>query len=113
LEQNVNQQPVSKIPKLRRVIEITDFDSAELIVHKLELYKTGRIDCYDVYVDGAIWKKRIGWSQILAGIRKAMFVDTNQNENISDRVKLFGNVESELILSDDEDFKFHRGLPSK
>jgi hypothetical protein len=23
-------------------------------------------------VVGAIWKKRIGWSQILAGIRKAM-----------------------------------------
>jgi hypothetical protein len=54
------------------VIKITDFDSGELIVHKLELYKTGRRDCYDVYVDGAIWKKRIGWSQILAGIGKAM-----------------------------------------
>jgi hypothetical protein len=72
LEQNVNHQPVWEIPKLRRVIEITYFDSCEPIVHKLELYKTSRIDCYDVYVDGAIWKKRIGWSQILAGIRKAM-----------------------------------------
>jgi hypothetical protein len=72
LEQNVDHQPVWEIPKLRRVIEITDFDSGELIVHKLELYKTDRIDCYDVYVDGAIWKKRIGWSQILAGFRKAM-----------------------------------------
>jgi hypothetical protein len=72
LEQNVDHQPVWEIPELRRVIEITDFDSGEPIVHKLELYKTDRIDCYDVYVDGAIWKKRIGWSQILAGIRKAM-----------------------------------------
>jgi hypothetical protein len=72
LEQNVNHQPVWEIPKLRRVIEITDFDSVEHIVHKLEQYKTERIDCYDVYVDGAIWKKRIEWSQILAGIRKAM-----------------------------------------
>lgn len=72
LEQNVDRQPAWEIPKLRRVIKITDFDSGELIVHKLELYKTGRIDCYDVYVDGAIWKKRIGLSQILAGIRKAM-----------------------------------------
>jgi hypothetical protein len=71
-EQNVDHQPVWEIPELRRVIEITDFDSGEPIVHKLELYKTDRIDCYDVYVDGAIWKKRIGWSQILAGIRKAM-----------------------------------------
>ncbi len=72
LEQNIEHQPVWGIPKLGRVIEITDFDSGEPIVHKLELYKTDRIDYYDVYVDGAIWKKRIGWSQILAGIRKAM-----------------------------------------
>jgi hypothetical protein len=72
LEASVDHQPVSEIPKLRRVIEITDFDSGEPVVHKLELYRTDRIDCYDVYVDGAIWKKRIGWSKILAGIRRAM-----------------------------------------
>ena len=72
LEASVEHQSTLEIPKLRRVIEITDFDSGQPIVHKLELYKTDRIDCYDVYVDGAIWKKRIGWSQILAGIRKAM-----------------------------------------
>jgi hypothetical protein len=72
LEKSVDHQPVWGIPKLWRVIEITDFDSGAPIVHKIELYKTDRIDYYDVYVDGAIWKKRIGWSQILAGIRKAM-----------------------------------------
>jgi hypothetical protein len=72
LEKNVDHQPIWGIPKLRRVIEITDFDSGAPIVHKIELYKTDRIDYYDVYVDGAIWKKRIGWSQILAGIRKAI-----------------------------------------
>jgi hypothetical protein len=53
LEQNVDSQPVWEIPKLRRVIAITDFDSGVPIVDKLELYKTERIDCYDVYVDGA------------------------------------------------------------
>jgi hypothetical protein len=42
LEQNVDYQPVWEIPELRRVIEITDFDSGEPIVHKLELYKTDR-----------------------------------------------------------------------
>jgi hypothetical protein len=72
LEKNVDHQPVLEIPKLRRVIEITDFDNGGPIVHKLELYSTDRINCYDVCVDGAILKKRIGWSQILAGIRKAM-----------------------------------------
>ena len=72
LEQNVDHHPVWEIPKLRRVIEITDFDSGGSIVHRLEIYKTDRIDFCEVYVNGAIWKKRIGWSQILAGIRKAM-----------------------------------------
>ena len=72
LEQDVEHQPIWKITKLRRVIETTNFDSSEPIVHKRELYKTGRIDCYDVHMDGAIWKKRIRWSLVLAGIRKAM-----------------------------------------
>jgi hypothetical protein len=72
LDKNVDHQSVWEILKIRRVIEITDFDSGKPIVHKLELYKTDRIDCYDVYLDVAIWKKRIGWSQILASIRKAM-----------------------------------------
>lgn len=35
------------------------------------------------------------------------------NKDISERVKLFGKVEAELILSDDEDFKFHSGKPVK
>jgi len=33
--------------------------------------------------------------------------------DISDRVKLFGEVEAELVLSEDEDFKFHSGMPVK
>lgn len=72
LEQDVERKLIWQITKLRRVIEITDFDSSEPIIHKLELYKTDCIDCYDVYVEGAIWKKRIRWSQILADIRKAI-----------------------------------------
>ncbi|MCH2057232.1 MAG: tRNA isopentenyl-2-thiomethyl-A-37 hydroxylase MiaE [Thalassotalea sp.] len=32
--------------------------------------------------------------------------------DISDRVKLFGEVEAELISSPDDDFKFHSGCPS-
>lgn len=33
------------------------------------------------------------------------------NEDISERVTFFGQVEAELILSDDKDFKFHSGKP--
>ncbi|MCG7568791.1 MULTISPECIES: hypothetical protein [Pseudoalteromonas] len=71
IEQESFVEP-QNIPELRRIIEITDYDSGEPITHKLELYKTDRIDCYKVLVDGKLWKKRIGWSNILAGIRKAL-----------------------------------------
>lgn len=32
-------------------------------------------------------------------------------KDISERVKFFGEVEAELILTDDKDFKFHSGVP--
>jgi tRNA-(ms[2]io[6]A)-hydroxylase len=34
-------------------------------------------------------------------------------KDISERITYFANVEAELILSPDEDFKFHSGLPAK
>ena len=33
-------------------------------------------------------------------------------EDISDRVKFFGEVEASLISSQDSDFKFHSGVPT-
>jgi len=72
LQDTVDIDPIQNIPELRRIIEITDFDSGEPVTHRLELYKTVRIDCYKVLVDGKPWKARIGWSNILAGIRKAL-----------------------------------------
>ncbi|TMO51252.1 hypothetical protein CWC23_08935 [Pseudoalteromonas ruthenica] len=51
IEQESFVEP-QNIPELRRIIEITDYDSGEPITHKLELYKTDRIDCYKVLVDG-------------------------------------------------------------
>lgn len=58
-------------PALRRRIVIEDWDFAHR-VHVLDLYRTSRIDCYRVVVDGKPWKDRIGWSAILAGLRKSM-----------------------------------------
>lgn len=71
-QENHETNPVQKIPNLRRVVLITDYDSGKPITHKLELFKTDRIDCYKVVVDGRLWKERIGWSNILIGIRKAL-----------------------------------------
>ena len=61
-----------ELPALRKVIEITDFDSGIPVTHRLELYRTSRIDCYSVWIDGQLWKERIGWSRILEGLRKAL-----------------------------------------
>jgi hypothetical protein len=60
-----------ELPELRRQIIIRDFDFGERI-HTLDLYRTNRRDCYRVIADGVEWKKRIGWSAILAGLRKSM-----------------------------------------
>ena len=59
------------LPDLRRRIVIEDFDFGHR-VHVLELHRTNRIDCYRVVADGKEWKRRIGWSAILAGLRKSL-----------------------------------------
>lgn len=59
------------MPELRRRIVIVDFDFGEK-VHTLDLYRTNRIDMYRVHVDGQPWKDRMGWSRILAGLRKSL-----------------------------------------
>lgn len=59
------------MPDLRRRIVITDYDFGER-VHTLDLYRTSRVDCYRVHVDGKPWKVRIGWSKILEGLRKSL-----------------------------------------
>jgi hypothetical protein len=60
-----------ELPELRRRIVITDYDFGER-VHTLDLYRTSRVDCYRVHVDGKPWKARIGWSKILEGLRKSL-----------------------------------------
>lgn len=59
------------LPDLRRRIVIEDWDFWHR-VHVLELHRTSRIDCYRVVADGRPWKRRAGWSRILAGLRKAL-----------------------------------------
>lgn len=59
------------LPDLRRRLIVIDYDFGEKI-HTLDLYRTNRIDCYRVVADGVEWKRRIGWSAILAGLRKSL-----------------------------------------
>lgn len=60
-----------QMPELRRRVVIIDYDFGEK-VHTLDLYRTNRIDMYRVHVDGQPWKDRMGWSRILAGLRKSL-----------------------------------------
>ena len=61
---------IPQMPELRRTIIIIDHDFGT-VEHRIDLFLTGRIDCYRVVADGVEWKKRAGWSTVLAGIRKS------------------------------------------
>lgn len=60
-----------QLPELRRRIVVESFDFGH-DVHVLEFFRTNRIDCFRVVVDGKEWKRRIGFSAALAGLRKSM-----------------------------------------
>lgn len=60
------------LPDLRRTIIVIDYDSGAPVHHQIDLHRTNRIDQYRAVVDGQEWKRRIGFSGVLAGIRKSM-----------------------------------------
>lgn len=70
LEGEPPEYPV-ELPYLRRKIIIVDYDHG-VEVHRLDLFRSNRSDCYNVHVDGKPWKQRIGWSRILEGLRKSL-----------------------------------------
>ena len=61
----------AQLPDLRRRIVIENFDFSHEI-HVLEFFRSDRVDCFRVVVDGKEWKRRIGFSKALAGLRKSM-----------------------------------------
>ncbi len=60
------------LPCLRRLIELTDYDAGTPITHRVELYRSDSINCYNVTIDGRSWRQRIGWSYILEGLPKGL-----------------------------------------
>ena len=70
---SVNETGIEPLlPDLRKKIEITSYDMDESKTITFELFQSDRIDCYQVLVDGKLWKKRVGLSKVLEGIRKAL-----------------------------------------
>lgn len=59
------------LPALRRRIIIEDYDLGETVRHEISLYRTNRVDCYRVEVDGSTVASRMGWARVLELARKA------------------------------------------
>lgn len=57
------------LPALRRTLIIIDYDFGK-VEHRIDLYRTPRIDCYYAVADGVEWKRRIGWSKVLGFSRQ-------------------------------------------
>lgn len=65
------REAVPELPLLRRVIIVVDYDSGEPVEHRIELYRTSRVDVYRATADGQDWGRR-GWSAVLEGLRKSL-----------------------------------------
>lgn len=57
------------LPELRRQIIVRDMDFGT-VEHRIDLYRTGRIDTYNMIVDGRPYANNVGWSSVLEIIRK-------------------------------------------
>jgi hypothetical protein len=56
------------LPAQRRTLIIIDYDFGT-VEHRIDLYRTPRIDCYGAVADRVEWGRRIGWSKVLAALR--------------------------------------------
>lgn len=59
------------LPELRREVVVTDYDTGQPVTHRMQLFRSDRVDCYRALADGEPWKDRVGWSKALVGLRKA------------------------------------------
>lgn len=59
-----------ELPELRRRVIVIDYDHGR-VVHRIDLYKSDRVDCYRAVADGKPWRDRIGWANVMAAMRKS------------------------------------------
>lgn len=60
-----------ELPRYRRQLIIRSFDFGEEVEHVIDCYRTPRVDCFRVIVDGQELPNRLGWSSITELARKA------------------------------------------
>jgi hypothetical protein len=57
-----------ELPTLRRTLITIDYDFGR-VEHRIDLCRPRRIDGYRAVADGVEWKRSVGWSKVLAGLR--------------------------------------------
>ena len=65
------REAVPELPLLRRVVIVIDYDSGSPVEHRIEMFRTRRVDVYRTTADGQDWGCR-GWSAVLEGLRKSL-----------------------------------------
>ena len=58
------------LPDLRREVIVIDHDFGTVVEH-MQLYRSRRIDCYQIVVDGKQYGQPMGWAECLELVRKS------------------------------------------
>lgn len=59
-------------PALRRIVVVIDLDSGQPLIRMAQLWRSNRRDTYHVRTPRGSSKRAVGWSRVLASVRKAM-----------------------------------------
>jgi hypothetical protein len=65
-------------PLVRRRIIIEDYDFG-VVRHEIVCYKSGRVDSYEICVDGKMQPKKMGWSAV-CNLQRQAFVRVGRYE---------------------------------
>lgn len=69
-EENAEPTFIFTPPLLRRKIILIDYDFGE-VRHEINCYRTGRVDSYEISIDGDMQDKHMGWSKVCDLTRRA------------------------------------------
>lgn len=59
-------------PKLRRIIVVIDLDSGRPMIRMAQLWRSNRIDTFNVRTPRGESRRPVGFSRVLASVRKGM-----------------------------------------
>lgn len=72
LESGDVREPAWSPPELRRLVVIIDLDSGRPLIRMAQLWRGDRIDTYRVRTPRGESRRDVGWSRVLAAVRKGM-----------------------------------------